>query len=511
MTRTSPWAVRSSPVGRAWSTACTPSWSICTIPPGSSEAIARDLEEIGGEIGWYGATWGWALRLVLGHLVGEHLRPRRPDRLVAGAAVDWWRVALSEPGELVLRSDGWFPGDAWLGYQVSGDVLHQVGSVPRRGHPRIRLLEAPGPGAPRRLRSHGPASRQQGRRAPVRGDMIRAIAAVDDRLGISTDTGIPWDVPADVTHFRELTTGATVLMGYATYAEFADAMPGRTNYVATRRPGNPRDGFFVSMICRFSPSSPGTSGSSAVPRSSQRRSPSWVKSTDPCRRGFRLYDSSRFDTMFRLIADDVPAAVEGVPAIRFQTWRRGESGACSRSAMTFAVSAPSTLQTIPNRRRMNRGPSRHLPEPMGNAEEAFEFYRSVFGTEYLGPVQRMGDRPFDPDGPALTDAEKQMVLHVELPILGGHVLVATDMVGSMGHELRIGNNTTINLEPDTRDKTQRLYDALSEGATDCAPLADMFWGATWGTCLDRFGVRWMFNFRTRGRAADRGQRTSKPA
>lgn len=87
---------------------------------------------------------------------------------------------------------------------------------------------------------------------------------------------------------------------------------------------------------------------------------------------------------------------------------------------------------------------------MGNAEEAFEFYRSVFGTEYLGPIQRLGDVPAAPDGPPLSDAEKQMVMHVELPILGGHVIMATDMVESMGHELRIGNNTTINLEPDTR-------------------------------------------------------------
>jgi PhnB protein len=72
--------------------------------------------------------------------------------------------------------------------------------------------------------------------------------------------------------------------------------------------------------------------------------------------------------------------------------------------------------------------------------------------------------------------------------------MATDMVQSMGHELRVGNNITLNLEPDTREETQRLYDALAQGSTDCAPLADMFWGATWGTCLDRFGVRWMFNF-----------------
>ena len=130
---------------------------------------------------------------------------------------------------------------------------------------------------------------------------------------------------------------------------------------------------------------------------------------------------------------------------------------------------------------------------MGNTEEAFEFYRSVFGTEYLSPFQRMGEIPADPNGPQLEPGEDQLIMHVELPILGGHVLMGTDMVKSMGHELKIGNNTTLNLEPDTLEETQRLFDALSDGASDTMPLMQMFWGATWGTCLDRFGIRWMFN------------------
>ena len=131
----------------------------------------------------------------------------------------------------------------------------------------------------------------------------------------------------------------------------------------------------------------------------------------------------------------------------------------------------------------------------GNTEEAFTFYRSVFGTELSGPPMRLGDGPADPSGPQLADDEKDLIMHIELPILGGHVLMATDMVESMGQKLVIGNNTTINLEPDTRDETDRLFAALSEGgpASDCAPMMDMFWGAYWGCCLDRFGIRWMFN------------------
>ena len=130
---------------------------------------------------------------------------------------------------------------------------------------------------------------------------------------------------------------------------------------------------------------------------------------------------------------------------------------------------------------------------MGNTEEAFTFYKGVFGTEFQGPVMRLGDGGGE-GMPELTDAEKAMIMHIELPIIAGHVLMGTDMIESMGHQLRIGNNTTIAMAIDSREETDRLYGLLSEGATDCSPLQDMFWGAYWGTCLDRFGVRWMFNF-----------------
>ena len=131
---------------------------------------------------------------------------------------------------------------------------------------------------------------------------------------------------------------------------------------------------------------------------------------------------------------------------------------------------------------------------MGDAEEAFEFYRSVFETDYESPINRFGETPSEPGMPALSDREKNMVLHVELPIIGGHLLMATDMIESMGHQLRVGNNVTINLEPDTREETDRLYDALSAGGSEGSGMQEMFWGSYWGSCLDRFGVRWMFNF-----------------
>ncbi len=130
---------------------------------------------------------------------------------------------------------------------------------------------------------------------------------------------------------------------------------------------------------------------------------------------------------------------------------------------------------------------------MGNTEEAFHFYRSAFGTEFVEPISRIGDMPADPNMPMLSDEEKNLIMHIELPILGGHVLMATDLLESQGHQLRVGNNMTINLELEERAETDRLFRLLSDGGSDLFGLQDMPWGAYWGTCADRFGVRWMFN------------------
>ncbi|MFZ0664146.1 MAG: VOC family protein [Acidimicrobiales bacterium] len=134
---------------------------------------------------------------------------------------------------------------------------------------------------------------------------------------------------------------------------------------------------------------------------------------------------------------------------------------------------------------------------MGDTEEAFTFYKSVFGTDFDGPITRMGDIPSgdipsDPEAPGIPESERNRIAHIELPILGGHMLMGTDMLESMGHQLRIGNNVTINLEPDTKEETDRLYDALSERGSESTGMQQMPW-AYWGCTLDRFGIRWMFN------------------
>lgn len=130
----------------------------------------------------------------------------------------------------------------------------------------------------------------------------------------------------------------------------------------------------------------------------------------------------------------------------------------------------------------------------GTTEEAFKFYRSVFGTEFSGKgIQRFGDIPADAGHPPVADNIKNMILHVELPILGGHILMATDAPKEVGMEVKQGNNMHICVEPKTKAETKKLFDALSEDGIVSMPLKDMFFGAYFGEFTDKFGINWMFN------------------
>jgi len=127
-------------------------------------------------------------------------------------------------------------------------------------------------------------------------------------------------------------------------------------------------------------------------------------------------------------------------------------------------------------------------------EAAFNFYKSVFGTEFEGDVNRFGDMPPGEGMPALPEDEKSLILHVCLPILGGYKIMGSDAPSSMGFKVNAGNNVHINLETDSREQTDNLFAALSDGGVVTMPLADMFWGAYYGSLTDKFGIQWMFNF-----------------
>ncbi len=128
-----------------------------------------------------------------------------------------------------------------------------------------------------------------------------------------------------------------------------------------------------------------------------------------------------------------------------------------------------------------------------NTEEAFMFYKAVFGTEFVGNIGRMGDVPPEEGQPPLAEEDKNLVMHIALPLLGDFVLMGTDAPESMGFTLKEGNNVYINLMPDTRAETDKLFNALSAGGKVDMPMQDMFWGDYFGSLTDKFGIQWMLN------------------
>jgi PhnB protein len=133
----------------------------------------------------------------------------------------------------------------------------------------------------------------------------------------------------------------------------------------------------------------------------------------------------------------------------------------------------------------------------GNTEEAFHFYKSIFRTDFINGIQRFGDIPPDPQQPPIAEQVKKMILHIELPITGGHILMGTDAPKEFGMSVNSGNNIHINLEPESREEASRLYNELSVDGKIEMPLQDMFWGAYYGSFTDKYGINWMINFQNK--------------
>lgn len=133
----------------------------------------------------------------------------------------------------------------------------------------------------------------------------------------------------------------------------------------------------------------------------------------------------------------------------------------------------------------------------GKTEEAFLFYRSIFNNEFINGIQKFEDLPAGMQEPPLPENLQKMVLHVELPLLGGHILMGTDAPKEMGFTLTSGNNMHINLEPDSRAEADRLFNALAEDGIIDMPMQDMFYGAYYGALKDKYGINWMINFQNK--------------
>jgi PhnB protein len=128
----------------------------------------------------------------------------------------------------------------------------------------------------------------------------------------------------------------------------------------------------------------------------------------------------------------------------------------------------------------------------GKTEAAFNFYKSVFGGEFE-VFQRMKEAPSTEN---FTEEEKKRVMHVSLPLGNGFVLMASDIIPSAGHKITEGTNFSISVSPESREDATRIFNALAAGGTIGMPLADMFWGAYYGMCTDKFGIQWMVNYST---------------
>lgn len=125
----------------------------------------------------------------------------------------------------------------------------------------------------------------------------------------------------------------------------------------------------------------------------------------------------------------------------------------------------------------------------GNAREAFDLYRSVFGGEFA-VVVRFKDMPMD--GFELSEEDGDKLMHIALPIGEADVLMASDTLEAFGQPLVRGNASYVSVHPSSREEAGRIFAGLSEGGEVGMPLADQPWGY-YGSFTDRFGVGWMVN------------------
>jgi PhnB protein len=125
----------------------------------------------------------------------------------------------------------------------------------------------------------------------------------------------------------------------------------------------------------------------------------------------------------------------------------------------------------------------------GNTEEAFNFYKSVFGGEFAA-IMRFKDVPSEYKSAAHED---QKVMHIALPIPGGDMLMGSDVPDSMG-KATPGTNLQISISPSSEEEAKKIFNGLSAGGKVIMPLEKAFWGATFGMFIDKYGIQWMVNY-----------------
>jgi PhnB protein len=128
----------------------------------------------------------------------------------------------------------------------------------------------------------------------------------------------------------------------------------------------------------------------------------------------------------------------------------------------------------------------------GNCEEAFNFYKSVFGGEfpYIG---RFGEMP-PSDDYTVPEEDKQKVMHVSLPIGEGTTIMGSDTGAQWAPGFVQGNNFSVSVNAASKEEAEKLFNSLSEGGNVTMPLAKTFWSENFGMLTDKFGINWMVSF-----------------
>jgi PhnB protein len=129
----------------------------------------------------------------------------------------------------------------------------------------------------------------------------------------------------------------------------------------------------------------------------------------------------------------------------------------------------------------------------GTTEEAFNFYKSVFGGEF-DTVMRFGEMPPMPGAPPTPESAKQKIMHISLPLASGGVLMGSDAIEGFGPPVQFGNNFYISINAESKTEADKLFNSLSAGGQIEMPMSDMFWGSYWGSFKDKYGTGWMISF-----------------
>jgi len=132
----------------------------------------------------------------------------------------------------------------------------------------------------------------------------------------------------------------------------------------------------------------------------------------------------------------------------------------------------------------------------GDCEEAFDYYKSVFGGEFA-VKQRFSDGP--PEMMGVAEDEKNRIMHVSLP-LGDNVLMGSDTAQGHAGPLVKGNNFSISFTPSSRAEADEAFDKLKDGGKETMSMQETFWGSYFGMVTDRYGVQWMINMDANGAA-----------